>query len=72
MTFTAKIFPYSNRFLELNLRVSSFIRRERTAVDHKFLHNYANVTQFASSVMAIEWKFGSPEFPFILENILYA
>ena len=35
--------------------------------------NYANVTQFAASVMAIEWKqpdknmmFGSPGFPFIL------
>ena len=30
-------------------------------VEHSSRHNYANVTQFAASVMAIEWKHEQPD-----------
>ena len=56
MTFTAKIFPYS---IDSEVNLAGIIRyqtRANTEVEHKLLHNYANVTQLAASVMAIEWK----------------
>ena len=55
-----------------------YYTRANSAVEHKLLYHYANVTQFAASVMAIEWK--QPDKINVLEsrissdsgNILYA